>query len=114
MLAGMYFLNASTIVTFFVACVLGFEVAPHLGLVSRAAARAVRLSAVFFALTATWGFFLRPLEGLLHRTPDPELALRLLPLVLSTAAWLSLAGAVVAFMASAPAKPRGDGPEVRS
>ncbi|MFO0598833.1 MAG: hypothetical protein U0228_26235 [Myxococcaceae bacterium] len=102
--------SASNVVTFFAACILGFEVAPHLALASRQAGWALRIAGVLLALdSGLAGFFV----GFLYRLPFGELLVTLVPSFFFAGFWACLAWAAIALLSSSPASSRTGGPELR-
>jgi hypothetical protein len=106
----MGFFSTSTVLSVFLAVILGFEVAPRLALASRTAALAMRFAAVSLALDAGWLFFHLPLQAL-ARLPLGDFLLREGGRLFFTAFWACLAWSALAFVSQSPAKPGG--PELR-
>lgn len=102
----MFFLNASSILSIVIACVLGFWVAPQLALVSRVAGRAMRLAAwtlaISFALDLAGPMFLY--QFLLYRADHVTEVLQFIPRLAGGVFWALLAWSVLGLIQSAPAK----------
>jgi hypothetical protein len=84
------------IVSVFIAAVLGFEVAPMLGLASKTAALAVRIAAVLLCVDAAWGLVAMPLGGLIYSLPMGDWLFHELPRLAFTGFWACLAWAALA------------------
>lgn len=98
------FLNPSSILQVFIAGTLGFLVAPHLSLVSKAGGRAMRFAAWTLALGVALDFFAPMLMGQLYRLDLPFEPWRIIPPVIATLFWGCLAWSVLGVMQSAAPK----------
>jgi hypothetical protein len=101
----MYLLNATSILSIFIASVLGFYVAPHLSLVSRDAGRAMRFAAWSLGLGLALDFAMPFLMARMSSWPLPIEPWRLTAPIAATLFWGCLAWSVLALMQTA--KPKG-------
>lgn len=102
----MFFLNASSIPTLFIAGVLYFSVAPHLALISRTAGLALKLAAAALVLGPALDFGMVFFLGRIAEWGGlPMEPWRLIPLLTKTPFWGFLAWAVLATVQSA--RPKG-------
>lgn len=102
----MYFLSPYSVLSVFIASVLGFVVAPHLALVSRTAARAIRFGAWALVLPLAFGFA-GPmiLNNLAYRFDLSFDVLGMVGPLFTTVLWGCLAWAVLGLLQDA--KPKG-------
>lgn len=102
----MYFLSPYSVLSVFIAGVLGFVVAPHLALVSRTAARAIRFGAWALALPLAFDFA-GPmiLNSLSYRFDLPVDVLAMVRPLFNTVFWGCLAWALLGLLQDA--KPKG-------
>lgn len=104
----MFFLNASSITTLFIAGVLYFSVAPHLALSSRTAGLAVKLAAASLVLGPVLDFSMVSFLGRIGEWGGlPIEPWRLIPLVTKTPFWCFLAWAVLATAQSGQSRTKG-------
>src|SRR3990167_2337916 len=96
----MYFFSPHSVLSVFIAAVLGFVVAPHLALVSRTAGRAIRFSAWAMVLPLAFDFAAPMILNRLPFNPFPIVR----PLF-ATLAWGCLAWALLGLLQDA--KPKG-------
>lgn len=102
----MFFLNAASISTLFIAGVLFFSVAPHLSLISRQAGLAIKLAAAALALGPVFDFLMIFLIGRIGEWGGlPMEPWRMASIISRTPFWLFLAWAVLATAQSA--RPKG-------
>ena len=97
-----FFLNPSSILTVFIASALGFYVAPHLELVSRVGARAMRFAAWTLALGLALNFATPLLMNQLSGVTSE--ALKYVGPVVHGAFWGFLAWSLLGVIQSAPSK----------
>jgi hypothetical protein len=100
----MYFFNPSTILSVFIAGILGFLVAPHLSMVSRSGGLAMKLAALCLALGVAFDFGGPMILGQLYRFNLPFDPMQVFHPLLSMAFWGCLAWSVFGVMQSAPPK----------
>lgn len=100
----MHFLNSGTVVSLFLAGILGFVVAPRIALVSRVGARAMRLAAGSLAAGPAIGFVWPMLGNFIYRLQLPFEPMELIPTLVGIFFWGFLAWSVLATVQSAPAK----------
>lgn len=99
----MYFLSPSSVISLFIAVVLGTSVAPHLGLLSRTAGRAMTIGAWVLGLSPVLEFFTPMLMNQLYYLGIPLEQMSFGPFVHGVF-WGCLAWSVLATIQSAPKK----------
>lgn len=97
--------NPTIILSAFIAAVLGFLVAPHLSLVSRTGAFAMKLAAGALALGVAFTFAGPMLVQELRRFELPVEPYALINAIITTAFWACLAWSVLGVVQTA--KPKG-------
>lgn len=99
------FLNPGSILSLFIASILGFLVAPHLSLTSRTGGLAMKLAAAVLALGVGLDFFAPMLLGPLYRLNLPFEPMQAMGPLIHTAFWGCLAWSVLGVVQSA--RPKG-------
>lgn len=100
----MYFFNSGSIVSLFIAGVLGFVVAPRIALFSRVGGLAMRLAAGSLVVGAALEFGGPIVANVLYRLQLPFEPMQLIPTVVGIFFWGFLAWSVLGTVQSAPAK----------